>query len=195
MKTILDLCGGTGAWSAPYKQNGYKVINVTLPKYDVKTYKPPKGVYGVLAAPPCTMFSHARTKANKPRSTREAMEVVRGCLGIIWELQYGVKTGAKDTQLKFWALENPNHSVLKNFIGKPAMVFNPYDFGDNYNKQTGLWGNFNEPKKKPVKVNKPKFNRLLTKEIAPEYFGKLSRTERRAITPKGFAQAFYEVNK
>ena len=24
-KIILDLCGGTGAWSNPYKENGYDV--------------------------------------------------------------------------------------------------------------------------------------------------------------------------
>ena len=41
----------------------------------------------------------------------------------------------------------------------------------------------------------PKFDRLKTKEIHPEYYGKLSRVERRAITPQGFAKAFYEANK
>ena len=34
-KVILDLCGGTGAWSRPYKEAGYEVINVTLSDYDV----------------------------------------------------------------------------------------------------------------------------------------------------------------
>lgn len=40
-KIILDLCGGTGAWSAPYKQAGYDVRVVTLPDHDVTTYDPP----------------------------------------------------------------------------------------------------------------------------------------------------------
>ena len=34
-RIILDLCGGTGAWSRPYKDAGYNVQNVTLPEYDV----------------------------------------------------------------------------------------------------------------------------------------------------------------
>ena len=34
-KIILDLCGGTGSWSAPYKQAGYDVRLVTLPDNDV----------------------------------------------------------------------------------------------------------------------------------------------------------------
>lgn len=29
-KIILDLCGGTGAWSKPYRDNGYTVFNITL---------------------------------------------------------------------------------------------------------------------------------------------------------------------
>jgi hypothetical protein len=31
-KIILDLCGGTGAWSQPYKDAGYTVHNITLPE-------------------------------------------------------------------------------------------------------------------------------------------------------------------
>jgi len=33
-KIILDLCGGTGSWSKPYRDNGYDVRVITLPKYD-----------------------------------------------------------------------------------------------------------------------------------------------------------------
>lgn len=52
-KIILDLCGGTGAWSAPYKAAGYDVRVITLPEHDILTYKPPRsGVYGIMAAPP-----------------------------------------------------------------------------------------------------------------------------------------------
>ena len=29
-KIILDLCGGTGAWSEPYKEAGYDVKVITL---------------------------------------------------------------------------------------------------------------------------------------------------------------------
>ena len=87
-RIILDLCGGTGAWSKKYKEAGYIVINVTLPFYDVlKTeikseYIIFKGgiekplrvrindVYGILASPVCTMFSLARTRAKIPRDLR-----------------------------------------------------------------------------------------------------------------------------
>ncbi len=103
------------------------------------------------------------------------------------------------------------NGLLKRFLGKPVFEFDPYDFGDTYQKRTHLWGWFSEPRKKPVKLtakqkalhktnSQPppkymKFDRLKTKEIHPEYFGKLTRTERRAITPQGFANAFFKANQ
>ena len=211
-KIILDLCGGTGAWSLPYKKAGYDVRVITLPDCDVRIYEPPENVYGILAAPPCTMFSFARTKAKKERSLSEAMEIVKSCFEIIWHSQWRpVNNTAKYTRLKFWALENPSRGLLKNFIGKPAFIFNPYEFGDMYKKETALWGNFKEPKKIIEERNgnlyaltgealgklkgMVKFDYLPTKDIHPERYGELTRTERRAITPAGFAKAFFESNQ
>lgn len=189
-KIILDLCGGTGAWSKPYKDNGYDVRNITLPDYDVRTYIPPENVYGILSAPPCTQFSFARarnTNLKNPRNLKEGMELIYACLKIIWHCQYIIKTQAdKKTTLKFWALENPN-GFLKYFLGKPVFKFDPWEFRNMYKKKTYLWGWFNEPKKtwflKPIV---PKFG--YDKKIK-------SNPKDRAITPQGFAQAFYEVNK
>ena len=194
---ILDLCGGTGSWSKFYKEAGYDVRNITLPDYDVRNYKPPENVYGILAAPPCPMFSFARTNAKKMRDLKEGMEIVIACLKIIWECQYRIKSNTqKKPALKFWALENPN-GMLKYFLGKPAFEFSPYEFGDGYKKRTMLWGWFNEPKKTRTRYHNymMKFDRLKTKEIHPEWYGKLTRQERRAITPQGFAKAFFKANQ
>lgn len=35
-KGILDLCGGTGAWSIPFQKAGHDVLNVTLPEGEKK---------------------------------------------------------------------------------------------------------------------------------------------------------------
>ena len=173
-KIILDLCGGTGSWSRPYKEAGYTVITITLPTYNVTLWGksggvidtlyfpsypdgkadlriPIKDIYGILAAPPCTMFSFARTNAKKPRDLKEGMECVRACLDIIWvckEVQQA--TSKKTLPLRFWALENPYHGFLPQFLGKPAFTFDPWEFGDGYQKRTALWGHFNEPKKQPI---------------------------------------------
>jgi len=205
-KIILDLCGGTGSWSLPYKESGYRVFNLTLPDYNVtrpqqfpsKVLRAIDGgkVYGILAAPPCPMFSFARTNAKTPRDLKSGMELVNACLNIIHACQYRLNSDQqKYSPLKFWALENPNRGMLKWFLGKPAFVFNPYDFGDDYKKETALWGYFKKPKRNPIKPTGCKFDYMKSKDIAPEWFGKLDRKARRAITPRGFALAFYGTNK
>jgi hypothetical protein len=167
---ILDLCGGTGSWSKPYKEAGFDVKNITLPEFDVtntmiyneklhfrgidklgkaKLIVDPAEVYGILAAPPCTYFSYARTNAKKPRDLEGAMSIVMSCLWIIWRCQQELKSDQqKYPPLKFWVLENPYYGMLRWFLGKPAYEFDPWEFGDAYKKRTALWGYFLLPPKK-----------------------------------------------
>lgn len=196
-KIILHLCADIGSDSEPYRRGGYEVICVGE-KEDVRKFRPPANVYGIIANPPCTMFSFCRTNAKKPRDLRGGMELVEACLRIIWECQYRIKSDLqKFSPLQFWALENPNRGMLKYFLGKPAMVYSPHEFGDSYRKETALWGRFNEPERMPIfgKTGLKKFDLLKTKEIHPEHYGKYTRTERRSICSQKFAQAFFEVNK
>lgn len=196
-KIILDLCGGTGSWSRPYADAGYDVRIITLPENDITTYHPPKGVYGVLAAPPCTMFSMARTLAKTPRDMASAMKTVEHCLRIIKECQQNGE------RLAFWALENPK-ARLRWFLGIPAMTFQPMDYGDPHSKKTDIWGNFNTNlMRNPVELSdkKRKHSHLNTGELPPiptSYVRDPNMTTRaiaRSITPPGFAQAFYKANK
>ena len=184
-KIILDLCGGTGSWSKPYRDAGYDVRLVTLPDNDVRTYIPPSGVHGILAAPPCTMFSRARTRAKLPRDLKGAMDIVKACQHIIYEVSYF------ETRPKFWALENPS-GFLRYFLGRPAFNFKPSEFGDPSNKTTDLWGRFNFPKKlrTPVKVRRG-HNGASAWHDKP---GDGNRTTLRAMTPPLFAKAFFEAN-
>jgi hypothetical protein len=164
-KIILDLCDGTGSWSKPYKEAGYDVRLITLPEYDVRTYEPPENVYGILAAPTCTHFSFARTTAKKTRDLETAMKAVIRCLEIIWQCQYVIlKPTAMKTPLKFWAMENPN-GFLKYFLGKPALEFQPWEYGDGYMKLTHLWGNFKLPKKYVVEYSRTKFDQINTRDL------------------------------
>jgi hypothetical protein len=209
-KIILDLCGGTGAWSKPYKDNGYDVRLITYPDYDVRTYIPPKNVYGILAAPPCTHFSIARNDklAKEKRDLRKGMELVYNCLRIIWECGYE-PIYKKDNALKFWALENPK-GYLKRFLGYPVLEFDPFEYGDGYTKRTCIWGLFNKPKKNIVSIEKhgnseqtfvkevEHFKHLKIHQIPEGYKEKTGYSLRkimRSITPQGFAKAFYEANK
>lgn len=205
-RIILDLCGGTGSWSKPYKDAGYDVRLLTLPLFDVTKWRDDKEiydlvasgkVYGIFAAPPCTMFSRARTTAKTPRDFNGATKIVRACLDIIWESQFKNRLN-----LKFWAIENPA-GHLKKFLGAPALKFQPYDFGDRHSKETWIWGSFNEPKKTPVKLNDKEIlqsrnNTRPLPEIPKDYLrdGVMKTVQiKRSITPIGFAEAFFKANK
>jgi len=195
---ILSLFDYTGNWSRPYREAGFEIIQVDEKLgQDILTwdYSAVDDVYGVLAAPPCPMFSFCRTNAKIPRDLNRGMVMVKKTLEIIWHFQYGIKKDVqKYSPLKFWALENVNKGMLKWFLGKPAFVFNPYDFGDDYKKETALWGCFKNPVKTPTKCSKVKFDAMASRDIHAEYFGKLDRKTRRSITPLGFAYAFYKAN-
>lgn len=184
-KIILDLCGGTGAWSKPYKDAGYDVKLITLPEHDVTDYIPNDNVHGVLAAPPCTMFSIARQTAAKPRDFIEGMIPVNACIRIAWT--------SKPT---FFALENPGFGMLNRWLGQPQYKFHPWHFGDARTKSTGLWGHFNHPIKlfKEIKDVMTDEQISLAKRNSLPWPGNGPYKERRAITPPGFAQAFFETN-
>jgi len=192
MPLILDLCGGTGAWSKPYLDAGYEVINVSLPNYDVRTFEVSDPVHGILAAPPCTMFSLARTRAKTPRNFRLGMELVSACLRIVWESRY-------QSRLNFWCLENPM-GYLRQFLGKPAFTFDPCDFGDKYTKKTDLWGYFNVPTMNPIDLNQEELalcavnSRSLPRLPSISDITGNKQAAKRAITPPRFARAFFEAN-
>ncbi len=80
-KIILDLCGGTGSWSRYYQLAGYDVRNITLPEYDVLTYRAPENVYGILAAPPLyRVFSAKLQGRSKREKTRRRPKDSNGLL-------------------------------------------------------------------------------------------------------------------
>lgn len=194
-KIILDLCGGTGSWSRPYKEAGYDVRLITLPDYDVRTYEPPEGVYGILAAPPCTEFSIA--KGGRPRDFAGGMEIVEACLRVIWRCRM---TGS----LKFWAMENPV-GFLRQFLGVPSYQFEQWQFGEDKTKRTDIWGYFNQPtpliRDKPAdiktSIGKKGHGRSWSKPDCPPEYAHLGldRAALRAITPPGFSKAFFRANR
>ena len=183
-KIILDLCGGTGSWSRPYREAGYDVRLITFPDNDVRTYQPPDNVYGILAAPPCTMFSRARTRAKTPRDIIGGLSVVDACIRIIWRCKPN-----------WWALENPD-GLLKKYLGKAVWTFQPYHYGESYSKRTSLWGNFIPPMFNPKRLSDQEraWAKTNSRPIKVKGSG-LTVADIRAITPPLFAQAFYEANK
>lgn len=160
-------------------------------------------IWGIIAAPPCTEFSVLNCKAEaRARKPHEGLVVVKACLDVIrW------------CHPVWWALENPR-GYLRDYMGTPRLTFQPWEYGDPWTKCTDIWGEFNPPKKLyrrwedvPCKLplytrpgrGKPNFaflHKSAQKDI-PQLSWADPKTDAdfRAITPPGFARAFYEANR
>lgn len=202
-KIILHLCADTGSDTKPYQDDpNYEVILVGS-KIGVENYHPPKDVYGIIANPPCTEFSTARSDG-KARSPDEGFELVAECLRII-----------EEANPVFWVIENPARGVLKKYLGEPAYKYEPWWYGSPWSKQTALWGRFNIPERKYHKwEDVPKLEGLYTRPnrqkpslafMHKSHYKKIpefaclpeptSDMEFRSLCSQNFAKAFFEANK
>lgn len=179
MLTVLSLCDFTGNWSRPYREAGYDVRQVDLKHGDdIRIFKAlPYPVRGVLAAPPCTEFSGSgarwwQSKGDSP--LLDALALVDSCCRIILV-----------HRPQWWVIENPV-GRLNRWLGEPAMLFDPCDYGDPYTKKTCLWGRFNMPMKAKVHAHEGSRMHLLPPSE--------DRPTLRSATPEGFAKAFFEAN-
>lgn len=173
---ILDLCGGSGAWSKPYADAGYdvEIVDPVHDGRDARLLQRLRGWFqGILCAPVCTEFSYARNRY--PPSDAEilhALSLVDACHRIVWV-----------QRPKWWALENPRNK-LRRYLGPARLEFYHWEYGDAAHKPTCIWGDFTVPMK-----------HAKTRRKASTYKTKLENASPiDAITPAGFARAFYEVN-
>ena len=203
-KIILHLCADLGSDSRYYQEDDdYEVILVGE-DIGVENYTPPPNVYGVIANPVCTEFSTAKCFTHVG-DLKKGMEMVNHCMRII-----------KESNPVFWIMENPANGRLKQEIGVPAAVYQPWEYGSPWTKKTSLWGSFNMPaavfknwndvpkneklyirkgRKKPglVYLHKSAVN------LIPEFhFAKdkiKTDADLRSMCSQGFAKAFFEANK
>lgn len=174
-KIILDLCGGTGSWSKPWADAGWEVRLVDLPN-DVRLIKFDPNLYveGIFAAPPCTKFSYARNRYPATEGEiKDALSIVDACLRAV--IIY---------KPRWWALENPR-ALLRHWLGPSRLEFEQWEYGDGGVKPTCIWGDFIVPPKTPGPRTKPSTWLTSTPNSKPED----------AMTPPGFAKAFYDANK
>ena len=188
-KTIISLFDYSGAWSKPYRDAGYEVIQVDIKHgKDIRwSYHMDKEVQGILMAPPCTAFAVSGAqywkKKDEDGRTLEGMALV-------------------DASLRFVAIYNPVWWVLENpvgrlrrWLGPPTIMFNPCDYGDPYTKKTLLWGKFSIPKENPVDPIMYDVGGKRGSWQWAKLGGSSERTkELRSITPPGFAKAFFDAN-
>ena len=181
MLRILDLCGGSGAWSQPYAEAGYDVELVDICNgHDVRLWRASRRpVHGILAAPPCTTFCRMRMCRGAPTEAAflEALTVVDACLRIV-----------AICRPVWWALENPV-GYLRRWLGEPTLMFDPCDYGDPWTKRTWIWGHFTPPRFTRVPTDGPWIHRKKGRRGVNQNRSEIAKT------PSGFARAFFAVNQ
>lgn len=194
MLIILSLYDFSGRWSEPYRNAGFDIIQLDkqLNGKDVRLFKYDDiSIYGILAAPPCTMFSRV---GNKWERTKEELIDALSMVDVIHRL-------VNIYRPHFWVFENPVGQLV-NYMGPWKFRFHPYEFAgylekdkqpeESHQKETLLWGNFKDPIKKPVKKTLSGEDFLL--ECVSDRFSSIETKNSRSITPEGFAKAFFEAN-
>ena len=208
-KTMLFLFEESGKASQPYVDAGYTVYSldakngVDIDDIDVDVLydhiENPDDVYGVVAFCPCTAFSSASNARSFPEMdkdgrTEAAKQLVFNTLDVI-----------EKTRPQFWMIENPRGSRIGQSmaatkrnpdqekwsttgLGKPALNFSHYHYGNDFNKPTSLWGNFN--------TDLPTANLGSSKKGTANTPGsKTAKTKMdRSATPEGFAYSFFMAN-
>lgn len=214
MKVILHLCADLGSDSYFYQQDpNYHVIKIgkdlgieNVTRKTLERGVGVKSVHGIIANPVCTELSRARSGGN-PRDVEKGMILVMHCLRIL-----------KECEPVWYALENPASSALWQIIGKPCLVYQPWEYGSPFTKRTALWGKFNIPPKLynkyedvPNKIPQLYVRKRglcipslafqhksvirYIKEFAPFIPYVKTDADLRSLCCQTFAKAFYEANK
>ena len=202
-KIILHLCADLGSDSRYYQlDENYEVILVGE-SIGVENYNPPDNVHGIIANPVCTEFSTANG-FHKKNDYEKGMFLVRHCQRII-----------EQAKPNWWIIENPANGKLKDFIGNPKTIYQPWQYGSPWTKKTALWGNFKMPIPKYIRwADVPKIPELYIRptrskpalaflhksavDMIPEFEWAKDRIKTdadiRSMCSQGFAKAFYEAN-
>jgi hypothetical protein len=184
----------------PWAQNGHRCICVDIEneeetvgvgdgsieyvQADIREYLPPREEYEmVFGFPPCTNLAVSGARWFKDKGLdglSEGIELVEQSRRIAeW-------SGAE------WMIENPV-STLSTYWRQPDYTFHPYEYDgytendDAYSKKTCLWtsSGFEMPTADAVEEYDDRIHKMAPGE---------ERSEKRSVTPQGFANAVYFAN-
>lgn len=206
---IISLYDFSGNWPSPWAHAGYQVHMFDVKSgFDlVRDFTDVLGhiaalkqegynIVGVLAAPPCEVFTVSSAKDWQTlhddmniaevfrRYGRWAADHFDSPLEYSEMMVQVVEQVIAQANPAFWAMENPSVSRLKSRLAlpDPALTFEPHNFGEDYTKRTALWGQMN--------VNLPTAN---AEPTAGSKIHSLPGSEKakRQETPVSFAYSFF----
>ncbi len=192
---VISLCDKTGNMVKPWAEAGYECYavdiqhsirrdrregNINYVWGDVRSWTPPKRPLIIFGFTPCTNLCGSGARDWKKKSwpmLRDGMD-----------LFFAAYTAAQWAGVPYM-LENPVGRV-SGIAGEFEHTFDPWEYGDDYQKKTCLWtgnGFVMPPKKITVKPEG------VTQKIWTCPPGD-DRADTRSETPMGFARAVFESN-
>jgi hypothetical protein len=145
---VLDLFCGLGGFSQAFEQSDRWAVttvdiearfdpDITADVMDLRPSDFDQTFDVVLASPPCTEFSRAAAWADhfdddqNPQTApaQESVALLYHTVGLIRALAP-----------RFWLLENPMGSKVKQYLDKPTGQVTYCQYGTGYQKPTYLWG-------------------------------------------------------
>lgn len=191
---ILVACEESGRVTQAFREKGHeawscdlKPTSGNLPEYHIQ-----KNVLNIIdkekwdmliGFPPCTYFSKMNflNYFRKGKFNEERWEKSKEYVDFFMKLY--------NANIEKICLENPEPLYLfKNILPKPSMYLQPYEYGENYSKKTGLWLKNLPPLIPTLICEKEKCLITPTSGFEPKETPE-KRSERRSKTPWGVAYA------
>jgi len=189
---VLVACEFSGTVREAFRKKGHDAWSCDLIPSDAKGHHYQGDVLELLgkdwdlmiAFPPCTYITTTANRhfKNNPERWKKRYEAMI----FVWKLL--------SAPIERIALENPK-GVITSHIRKADQYIHPYQFGDAYEKMTGLWLK-NLPLLEPTNIVTPEYtyyNSKKNKSGKSRYskYWKLGKDHgrERSITPKGIANA------
>ena len=151
-RTVIDFSPASGGFSAAFADaDGWEVVTVDIDERfgpdiqaDVLDLRPSDliaaigewDVLVILASPPCTTLSMANQPNPHWEGDSPTSDDVRECITLIHHAIGLIKALDPD----YWILENPYKGKMGAVIGRPAGVVTYCQYGYQWQKPTGLWG-------------------------------------------------------
>ncbi|MBY6093866.1 PLxRFG domain-containing protein [Ferrimonas balearica] len=200
-KIILSLFDSSGAWSKPWRDAGFNVVQVDQNmvagagvEMDVTdiistewlNQEAGQGeLYGILAACPCTDFSYAGQRFKKEKEASGQIDESRKLAKHTMDL-------IEHFAPEFWIVENPLSDIGDVIKQKPKLLTTPANFGDSYTKKTQFFGWFNSDfPTAQLEITDTKKASVMQQKL----FGTVpAHVWLRSLTPDGLAYATFMAN-
>jgi len=192
---IISLADKTGNMLKPWAENGHTCYAVDIQHSirkdrfengihyvwgDVRSYYPPVRPDMLFAFTPCTHLAVSGARDFE----KKAWPMLRDGMDLFHAAYMAAQWAGCP-----YALENPVGRIA-GIYGKSQYTFDPWEYGDGYQKKTCLWVGNGFVMPEPTVAEKPADCDQRIWRMPPTE----DRADRRSATPMGFAKAVYKAN-